>query len=118
MKVVDALGLSFKSSRELNNIIDIKLPVKRPRFTRQEVVVSGESFDVYSRDVIECLRALYGDPKFASELLVRPEKLFADEEKTVRVYTEMNTGNWWWNIQVCGVFLFVTLHETHYRRQH
>ncbi|KAF7358764.1 hypothetical protein MSAN_01215400 [Mycena sanguinolenta] len=71
----EALGLSYRTSGELNEIIDKNLPTSRPPFQREEVVVAGEAFDVYFRDIIE----------------------YAD--KTVRLYHDLHTGKWWWATQ-------------------
>ncbi|KAG1877205.1 hypothetical protein F4604DRAFT_1880467 [Suillus subluteus] len=96
--VHDRLGLSYKSSRELNNIID-KLPTGHPQFRCQEVVVAGEAFDVYFQDVVECVKALYEDPEFAPYLVFVPERHYADKDKTTQLYYDMHTGKWWWRTQ-------------------
>ncbi|KAI0822390.1 hypothetical protein BC628DRAFT_1514369 [Trametes gibbosa] len=93
------LGLSFSSSRELNMIIDQKLGARRPPFERHEVIVAGEAFEVYYRDVLGCIKALFGDPEFAPFLLTTPERHFTDDDQTARVYFDMNTGDWWWTVQ-------------------
>ncbi|KAH9911538.1 uncharacterized protein BXZ73DRAFT_93357 [Epithele typhae] len=93
------LGLSFKNSRELNKIIDTKLSSPRPRFKRQEILIAGEVFEVFFRDVIECIRALYGDPEFTGLLVFKPEKHYADPDHNIRVYFDMHTGKWWWETQ-------------------
>jgi hypothetical protein len=54
--------LSFKNTNELNKIIDHELPTGCPKFKWEQVVVAGESFDVYYHDIIECIKSLYGDP--------------------------------------------------------
>lgn len=94
------LGLSFKNTQELNQIIDNKLSSGRPRFIRCEIIVGGESFEVFYRDVIACVRALYGDPEFAGILVFVPERHYADADETIRVYFDMHTGKWWWDTQV------------------
>ena len=99
-QVAERLALSFKNSRELNNIIDKKLPSTRPRFHRHEIVVAGEAFEVFYRDILECIEALFGDPEFAPLLLLVPERHYTDADHTVRVYFDMNTGKWWWATQV------------------
>ncbi|KAJ7181984.1 hypothetical protein C8R46DRAFT_1313743 [Mycena filopes] len=58
--VCESLDLSYGTSVQLNKIIDTKLP-GRPKFTRSEVVVNGEVFPLYSRDILECVRALWGE---------------------------------------------------------
>jgi Plavaka transposase len=100
LKVCDALNLSYKNSDELNKIIDNKLP-GRPQFKRCEIVQSGEAVELFSRDILECIRALWGDPEFSEDLILEPERLYADEDLTIRIFHDMNTGKWWWETQVC-----------------
>lgn len=94
----ETLGLSYKNTNELNKIVDA-LP-SRPKFKREQIMIAGESFDVYFRDVLECVRALYGDPEFTPHLIFTPERHYADEDKTLRCYSDMHTGKWWWSTQV------------------
>ncbi|KAJ7881533.1 hypothetical protein B0H14DRAFT_3082561 [Mycena olivaceomarginata] len=91
---ISPTGLSV----QLNKIIDDKLP-SRPKFTRSEVVVNGEVFLLYSRDILECVRALWGETDFAPYLFVVPEKHYIDKGKTIRMYHNMHTGKWWWSTQ-------------------
>ncbi|KAJ7137196.1 hypothetical protein C8R44DRAFT_828619 [Mycena epipterygia] len=96
--VRSALDLSYANSVQLNKVIDNKLP-GRPKFTRSEVVVNGEVFHLYSRDILECVRALWGDTSFAPYLFVAPERHYIDKDKTIRMYHNMHTGKWWWSTQ-------------------
>ncbi|KAJ7434366.1 hypothetical protein B0H11DRAFT_2258450 [Mycena galericulata] len=89
--------LQIDGLRDSNKIIDEKLP-GRPKFTRSEVVVNGEVFHLYSRDILECVRALWGDTDFAPYLFVAPEKHYIDNGK-IRMYHNMHTGKWWWATQ-------------------
>ncbi|EPQ50619.1 hypothetical protein GLOTRDRAFT_50393 [Gloeophyllum trabeum ATCC 11539] len=95
--VRDLLGLTYKDADSLNKIVD-SLP-GRPKFHRKEVVVAGEAFEVYFRDVMECVRALYGDPEFVADLVFAPERHYVDQDKTVRMYSDLHTGKWWWATQ-------------------
>ncbi|KAJ6616995.1 hypothetical protein B0H10DRAFT_2164530 [Mycena sp. CBHHK59/15] len=88
--VCESLELSYGTSVQLNKIIDEGLP-GRPKFTRSEVVVNGEVFHLYSRDILECVRALWGDTEFAPYLFVAPEKHYIDKDKTIRMYHNMHT---------------------------
>ncbi|KAJ7655439.1 hypothetical protein B0H17DRAFT_1214018 [Mycena rosella] len=97
--VTESLGLSYKNSKELNQIIDDQLPSGRPVFQRQEIVVGGEAFDVYFRPIIDCVRALYGDPEFAQDLIFAPERHYVDPDKTIRLYHDIHTAEWWWKTQ-------------------
>ncbi|KAI0072632.1 hypothetical protein K474DRAFT_1726506 [Panus rudis PR-1116 ss-1] len=97
---VDQLGLSYSNSRELHAIIDKEIPAERPRFECRKIRVEGITVELYLRDAMECVRALYGDPQFAPHLIYAPEQHFLDEEQTDRVWHDMHTGNWWWMAQV------------------
>jgi len=61
MKIVDTLGLSYCNIKQLNNIIDTKIP-GCPHFQCKELVIGHEHLEFYCRDVIECIQSLYGDP--------------------------------------------------------
>jgi len=90
----------------LNKIIDTKLPSKQPAFTRCEASLAGEKYDIYMRDIIECIKALYGDPEHSQYLFIVPERHYADHDKTIRLYHDMHTSQWWWSTQVCFLVLF------------
>ncbi|THU76369.1 hypothetical protein K435DRAFT_704958 [Dendrothele bispora CBS 962.96] len=96
--VAEKLGLSYSNTNELNLIIDNNLP-SRPAFKRQEVVVQGQVFEVYFRDILECVKALYGDAEFAPYLKFAPERHFEDESCEEQLYHDMHTGQWWWSTQ-------------------
>jgi hypothetical protein len=102
-QLVERLGLSFKNSNELNKIIDEYLP-GRPAFKRHEVMVGNEVCEVFFRDVIACIRALFGDPNFDAVMVLVPEKHYTDEGQKVRMYHDMHTGRWWWSTQVSSPF--------------
>ena len=62
--------------------------------------MGGENLTFYHREIVPCLRALYGDPEFRHDLIFSPERHFTNEERTHRIYNEMHTGDWWWSVQV------------------
>ncbi|KAF9474258.1 hypothetical protein BDN70DRAFT_815973 [Pholiota conissans] len=97
--VVESLGLSFKNTAELHKIVDKNIPAKRPAFTKQEALVGGAKTEIYARDVLECIKALYGDPQHARYLVFAPERHYADADKTQQLYHDMHTGKWWWDTQ-------------------
>src|SRR6266702_2720440 len=100
-KLVDKLGLSYRTSQELNNIIDKKLSGP-PQFQCEELTIGGECLQFHYRDIIQCIRALFGNPKFAHDLVFAPERHYTNSTKTCRIYNEMHTGEWWWSVQVCN----------------
>ncbi|KAI0733010.1 hypothetical protein BC629DRAFT_1586009 [Irpex lacteus] len=66
---------------------------------KNSLVVKDNSFDFYYRDIIACIRALFGDPDFAPHLVFVPERHYADKDHTTRLYHDMHTGKWWWSTQ-------------------
>ncbi|KAG2029855.1 hypothetical protein BDR03DRAFT_1017832 [Suillus americanus] len=80
---IDGGRLSYQNSRELNRIIDQKLPCRRPQFKHEEIIVANEAFNVYSCDIMECVKALYSDPDFSQDLIYAPEHHYADPDKTI-----------------------------------
>jgi hypothetical protein len=99
VKVINALDLSYHNVRQLNEIIDTKL-YGRPCFERKELDIGDEHLEFYYRDIIGCIRSLYGDPQYAQDLLFSPERHYTTSERTSRIYNEMHTGDWWWSVQV------------------
>jgi len=101
LKVVEALGLSFHTIKELNEKIDNELPASaHPPFQRKEVSFGGVRLEFYSRDIMKCIGALYGDPQFAQDLVFAPEQHYTSQERTCQIYNEIHTGDWWWKVQV------------------
>ncbi|KAH6901475.1 hypothetical protein BKA70DRAFT_1388344 [Coprinopsis sp. MPI-PUGE-AT-0042] len=96
--VADRLGLSYRNSVQLNKKIDNHLS-GRPGFTRQEVMSGGEVCELYYRDVVACVRALFSDPDFAPYLVFAPERHYTGADKDCRVFHDMHTGKWWWATQ-------------------
>ncbi len=83
-------------------IIDNKLP-SHSGFICRKVTVYGEEFDFYYRDIIECIRILFGDPELNDALILLPERHFTDEGREMRIFHNMHTGRWWWGTQVCSL---------------
>jgi hypothetical protein len=63
-------------------------------------MIEGEVFDVWFRDVIECVRALFSDRSFATYLVFAPERHYTNDTRTCRLYHDIYTGKWWWKTQV------------------
>jgi hypothetical protein len=60
---------------------------------------------------------LYGNPELAPFLAHAPEKHFTSVDKKTRIYSEMHTGKWWWNIQVGFVLLAGIMHITNMNQE-
>ncbi|KAI0682470.1 hypothetical protein BC835DRAFT_1424364 [Cytidiella melzeri] len=63
------------------------------------VLIGDEVCEIFYRDIIECIRSLFGDPDFGVYLVFTPEKHYTDAGKTKRMFHDMQTGRWWWATQ-------------------
>ena len=93
------MNLSYTSSNGLNKKIDT-LPTLCPKFRREEVTVGGETFEVFCRDVLGCIAEIYGRHDLTPHLKFKPERHYVDADMTLRIYDDMHTGKWWWEVQV------------------
>lgn len=59
-----------------------------------------ESLELWRRDPVQCILELIGNPTFDGDIAYGPERVFTDEDATIRRYDEMWTADWWWNTQV------------------
>ena len=46
-------------------------------------MVAGEAFDLHYRDIMECIKALFGDPEFAEHLILAPERHYVDKDQCI-----------------------------------
>ena len=60
----------------------------------------AKEVELWHRDPVECIRELLGNPAFKNELQYKPVKIYRNADYTNREYSEMWTGDWWWEIQV------------------
>ncbi|KAI0673158.1 hypothetical protein C8Q78DRAFT_930602, partial [Trametes maxima] len=59
-----------------------------------------ERVELWKRDAVECVRELMGNPSFRDSLRYTPERQYADAEGKTRIFSNMMTGNWWWDMKV------------------
>ena len=102
-QLCEKLGTSYKNANELNKKID-SLPTRHPKFKRKKVEHAGQTHEFFCRDIIDCLKELYGRHDFVPHLKFKPEWHYADADQTIRIYGDMHTGRWWWKIQVCMTY--------------
>jgi Plavaka transposase len=82
-------------------MIDRELP-GRPQFECTEVIISDETLEFYSRNVLSCIRGLFGFLSFTHDLVFCPERVYTNPERTEYIYNEIHTGDLWWAVQVCN----------------
>lgn len=63
-----------------------------------KVVIWGEKISYYYRDPMVVVRYLQGQRAFRESLVYAP--VVEHNEFGKRMYGEMHTGDWWWEIQV------------------
>jgi len=59
--------------------------------------------EIWHRDIVECIRELIANPAFKDVTEYKPcwvFREFQDGKGLNREYSEMWTGDWWWEIQV------------------
>lgn len=87
------------------------LPCPIPPFQCYNITIMGdelnssgnpvtEQLELFYWDPVECVRELIGNPAFCNVLHYAPEQIFEDSSCTERIYNEMWSANWWWEIQV------------------
>lgn len=55
---------------------------------------------VQYRNPLQAISTLLGNPAHTNDIVYKPCKVFSDETKKNRIYTEMWTGKWWHAVQV------------------
>ena len=99
---MECLGLSFKDVRELFGKVDgIPDRAEWKSATLAFPETPDEEHTVHFRDILEAIQALLGNPAHTKEICYRPRKVFSDQTRSNRIYSEMWTGMWWSTIQVC-----------------
>jgi hypothetical protein len=62
---------------------------------------------LFWRDPLETVAYLLSNPRLADGAAFAPCKRYSDDKKTTRIYNEMNTGDWWWRMQVRRVCIHI-----------
>lgn len=103
----------WKNLREFEQEIN-RLP-RGPSWIRETIIVSGdqdnEILDLWKRDIIEMIRSLLTDARFIPHMRFAPERQYDSNSKQNRVYGEMWSAEWWWQMQVSVVL--ITKIKTH-----
>jgi hypothetical protein len=49
----------------------------RPPFKCQDIRIGGETLQFHFRDILDCIRGIYGDPEFVRDLVFAPERHYS-----------------------------------------
>jgi hypothetical protein len=121
---IKSLSLSFSTAKNMIEIIEKNLP-QGPRWKSDLITLCdapAEPHEFYYRDILECVKFLFSDPSFSGDMLYRAAEHYqpGDHDMVVddcegldRRYSEMNTGNFWVQEEVCDLAT-MTFAFTHY----
>lgn len=70
-----------------------------------------EEVELWRRNPVECVKELLANPAFKDKCHYEPKRVFTDKSKANRVYNEMWTGEWWWELQASSNPLETVPHE-------
>lgn len=84
---------------------------KGAEFSCNELTVDGdrsdeegrtsETLQLWTRDPLECIKELIGNPAFADHMEYRPKRLWKGPKRHERrVFNEAWSADWWWKTQV------------------
>ncbi|KZT21732.1 hypothetical protein NEOLEDRAFT_1181411 [Neolentinus lepideus HHB14362 ss-1] len=65
----------------------------------EEGEIKMEDVELWTRDPLEVIRELLGNPAFKDAMVYAPEHVYTDEWRSKQIYDEMWTGDWWWKMQ-------------------
>ena len=100
--------LSFASSQTLDVYLD-KLPQAGPPWKSVSLAPTtgtpkkSTPAILYYRDPIEVIRYMLSNSTLREGINWAPRRVYEDEEKTKRLYSDFSTGDWWWDIQVSPI---------------
>ncbi|EPQ55314.1 hypothetical protein GLOTRDRAFT_129596 [Gloeophyllum trabeum ATCC 11539] len=100
---------SYKNKQSLNDKIDA-LPATGAPWVQEIITIAGDQFgedgrlmeeevELWYQDPVECIHELMGNPAFSGKQAYAPERVYADAAGRNRMYDEMWTGDWWWDVQ-------------------
>ncbi|KAJ4479710.1 hypothetical protein C8J55DRAFT_455705 [Lentinula edodes] len=110
-KIRNDVKPGFRNKRAFFQYID-RLP-RGPAFSCTPMHVVGdlkdkdgkkcmETLELWHRDILECIKELMGNPSFKEHQAYAPVRQFREMKDSIpynRQYSEMWTGNWWWEVQ-------------------
>ncbi|KAG9054398.1 hypothetical protein FS842_005248 [Serendipita sp. 407] len=93
---------SFGSGATLRDRVEL-LPGGTSRWKEAKVhPISGRTSDsvvLLYRDPLGVIQELFSRPSLAPYLEFAPKRVWSDNSKRSRIYSEISTGEWWWDTQ-------------------
>ena len=60
---------------------------------------------IYYRNPIDVIKSLWSNPTYVDNMVFSPRKAWSSHKRSSRLYNEMWTGDWWWNMQVSKLLI-------------
>ncbi|KAF8871060.1 hypothetical protein CPB84DRAFT_1818259 [Gymnopilus junonius] len=95
------IRLSYNNIRSLLKKVD-SIPDRTGEWQTKELFFHGEpdeKFTIRFRSPLEAIKSLFADPALEKHRVYTPKKVFTDEMKKSRIFSEMHTAKWWHALQ-------------------
>lgn len=102
------MALSFTSYRALQSMIESlpSGPIWHSRTITVEGYTTKKPIVFIYRDAAEVVDHIFGNPIFANVMEMDPRKVYTDEKREERVYSQFMTGDYAWSCQVRDISVF------------
>jgi hypothetical protein len=67
----------------------------------------NEEHLIQYRNPLDVIQGLWSNPTYVDEMVFTPHQVWSSKDKNSRLYNEMWTGDWWWQMQVCVLYIKV-----------
>lgn len=94
----NSADLGFQSAHLLQKHLD-GMDGHLPRYTSGKVTIGGRRQKFYVRDPVQCAAYLIKQRCYRKYLSYAPRREYTGGDTREPVYSEMCTGNWWWETQ-------------------
>jgi hypothetical protein len=102
LQVQEKLGLSYNNIRALLQKVD-SIPDRAGEWQTKELFFHGqldEKYTIRFRNPIDAIKSLFADPALEQHRVYGPKKVYTDETRVTRIFSEICTGKWWHVLQV------------------
>jgi hypothetical protein len=94
----NSADLGFQSAHLLQKHLD-KMDGHLPQYKVGKVVVGGRRLKFHFRDPVQCAAYLIKQRCYKKYISYAPRREYTGGDTRERVYSEMCTGDWWWETQ-------------------
>ena len=91
----NSADLGFQSAHLLQKHLD-RMDGHLPRYKSGKVTIGGRRQKFYFRDPVQCAAYLIKQRCYKKHLSYAPKREYTGGDIRERVYSEMCTGDWWW----------------------